>query len=237
MLIKTLLNKCHKFKSFVYQSVELVIHQGAEVLDIMVVPRKNGLAICSGCQKPTPGYDQLNIRRFEFIPIWGYRTFLLYQMRRVNCPTCGVKVEEVPWAQGKNELTKAYMQFLAFWARKMSWKEVAETFNTSWEKVFHSVEYIVDWGLKHRCLDKIKAIGIDEIAYQLGHKYLTVVYQIDRGYTRLLWIGEERTEKTIRSFFEFFTESRSKQLEFVCSDMWKPYVKVIGELAANKGHP
>ncbi len=148
MLIKTILNKCHKFKSFVYQSVEFATYQGAEVLDITVVPRTNSHAICADCHEPAPGYDRLKIRRFEFIPILGYRTFFLYQMRRVDCSACGVTVEEVPWAQGKNELTKAYMQFLAFWARKLSWKEVAETFNTSWEKVFHSVEYIVGWGLK-----------------------------------------------------------------------------------------
>ena len=86
-VIKTLLNKCHKFKSFIYQSVELAIYRGAEVLDITVVPRKNGHAICSGCHNPAPGYDQLNIRRFEFILIWGYRTFLLYHMRRVECRT------------------------------------------------------------------------------------------------------------------------------------------------------
>ena len=165
MLLKTILNKCHKLKSFVYQSVELAVYRGSEVLDITVVPRKNGHAICSGCQKPAPGYDRLKMRRFEFIPLWGFRTFLLYQMRRVDCSTCGVTVEMVPWAEGKKELTKAYMQYLAFWARKLSWKEVAITFNTSWEKVFHSVEYIVDWGLKHRSLDKIKAIGVDEVAY------------------------------------------------------------------------
>ena len=157
-------------------------------------------------------------------------------MRRVDCPTCGVKVEEVPWAQGKKELTKVYMQYLAFWARKLSWKEVAETFHTSWEKVFHSVEYVVEWGLAHRCLDKIKAIGVDEIAYQLGHKYLTVVYQIDSGYTRLLWVGQERTEATIRSFFEFYGEARSKQLQFVCSDMWPAYLKVIKECANQALH-
>ena len=236
MLIKTILNKCHKLKSFVYQSVELVMYQGSEVLDITVVPRKNGHTICSGCHKSAPGYDRLKIRRFEFIPLWGYRTFLLYQMRRVDCPACGVTVEAVPWAKGKKELTKAYMQYLAFWARKLSWKEVAITFNTSWEKVFHSVEYIVDWGLKHRSLDKIKAIGVDEVAYQSGHKYLTVVYQIDSACTRLLWVGSERTEATIRSFFDFFTEVRSKQLEFVCSDMWPPYVKVISELAGQALH-
>ncbi|WBA80452.1 hypothetical protein [Endozoicomonas sp. GU-1] len=83
---------------------------------------------------------------------------------------CRVKVEQVPWAEGKKELTKVYMQFLANWARKLSWKEVARTFNTSWEKVFHALEYVVEWGKKHLSLDNIKAIGVDEVAYQIGHK-------------------------------------------------------------------
>ena len=157
-------------------------------------------------------------------------------MRRVQCSTCGVKVEEVPWADGKRELTKVYMQYLAFWAKKLSWAEIASVFHTSWEKVFYSVEYIVNWGLKHRSLDNIKAIGVDEVACQKGHKYLTVAYQIDRGNTRLLWIGQDRTEATLRKFFAFLGPNRSQQLEFVCSDMWKPYVKVIAELAGQALH-
>ncbi len=157
-------------------------------------------------------------------------------MRRVECKTCGVKVEQVPWADGKKELTKVYMQFLANWARKLSWKEVACIFNTSWEKVFHAVEYVVEWGKAHRPLDNIKAIGVDEVAYQTGHKYLTVVYQIDRDNTRLLLVGQERTEATIRSFFSFFGAQRSQQLKYVCSDMWQPYVKAIAEYASQALH-
>ncbi|WP_448216754.1 ISL3 family transposase [Endozoicomonas sp. 2B-B] len=236
MLIKTILNKVHKLKSFVYQDVKLGFYQGSEVFNVAVVPRKNSHAICSGCQKPAPGYDHLSERRFEFVPLWGIRVFLLYRMRRVECKTCGVKVEQVPWAEGKKELTKAYMQFLANWARKLSWKEVASTFNTSWEKVFHAVEYMVEWGKAHRSLDNIKAIGVDEVAYQVGHKYLTVVYQIDRSCTRLLWVGQDRTEATIRNFFFFFGPERSQQLRYVCSDMWKPYVKAIAEFANQALH-
>ena len=236
MLIKTILNKVHKLKSFVYQDVKPGVYQGSEVFNVTVVPRRNSHAVCSGCLKPAPGYDSLAERRFEFVPLWGIRVFLLYTMRRVQCKTCGVKVEQVPWGGGKKELTKVYMQFLASWARKLSWKEVACTFNTSWEKVFHAVEYVVEWGKAHRSLDNIKAIGVDEVAYQIGHKYLTVVYQIDRNCTRLLWIGEERTEATIRSFFSFFGTERSQQLEYVCSDMWQPYVKAIAEFACQALH-
>ncbi|WP_410493882.1 transposase [Endozoicomonas sp. 8E] len=120
--------------------------------------------------------------------------------------------------EGKKELTKAYRQFLANWARKLSWKGAASTFNTSWEKVFHAVEYMVEWGKAQRSLDNIKAIGVDEVAYHLGHKYLTVVYQIDRSCTRLLWVGQDRTEATIRNFFFFFGLERSQQLRYVCSN-------------------
>ena len=236
MLLKTILNKVHKLKSFVYQDVKIGCYQGAEVLNVTVVPRKNGHALCSGCQRPAPGYDHLTERRFEFVPFWGIRVFLLYRMRRVQCRTCGVKVEQVPWAHGKKELTKTYMQFLAFWAKKLSWKEVAYSFNTSWEKVFQSVEYVVEWGKAHRSLDNIKAIGVDEVAYQIGHKYLTVVYQIDRACTRLLWVGQERTEATIHSFFNDFGKERSQKLAFVCSDMWKPYVKAIAQYAGQALH-
>src|SRR5690606_39420510 len=66
--------------------------------------------------------------------------FLVYAMRRVDCPKCGVVVESVPWADGKERITKAYAWFLASWAKRLSWKEVATVFHTSWDTVFRSVE-------------------------------------------------------------------------------------------------
>lgn len=78
-------------------------------------------SVCSRCHLPAPGYDQLAERRFEFIPLWGFLVFLLYTMRRVDCRRCGVvAVEEVPWGDGKRTLTRAYMLFLARWARRLS---------------------------------------------------------------------------------------------------------------------
>ena len=91
-------------------------------------------------------------------------------MRRVDCRRCQeVVVEEVPWADGKRTLTKACMLFLASWARRLSWKETAEAFHTSWDKVFDAVEQVVSWGLEHRVLGQIDAIGVDEIQYAKGH--------------------------------------------------------------------
>jgi len=136
-------------------------------------------------------------------------------------------VEEVPWGDSKRTLTKAYMLFLVRWARRLSWKETADAFRTSWDKVFDAVEHVVIWGLVHRTLGQIDAIGVDEIQYAKGHQYLTLVYQIDIGLTRLLWVGKERT---IESFQGFFTSMRRQVISkicFVCSDMWEPYLKLI----------
>ena len=150
-------------------------------------------------------------------------------MRRVNCRNCGVVVEEVPWGDGKHQLTKAYMLFLARWARKLSWKETAEAFHTSWDKVCDAVEYVVKWGLEHRTLAPIQAIGVDEIQYAKGHKYLTLVYQIDAGLTRLLWVGKERTIESFEGFFTLIGTELASKIEFVCSDMWEPYLHVVRE--------
>ena len=184
MELITILNHCHHHRGFVYQHARF--GPDKQSIEVEVRPREGSTAICSGCHQPAPGYDHLPERCFEFIPLWGFLVFLLYRMRRVHCQSCGVVVEEVPWSGGKRQLTRAYMQFLAGWARRISWKETAEVFHTSWDQVCDAVEYVVGWGLEHRPLDSVRAIGVDEIQYAKGHKYLTLVYQIDQGLTRLL---------------------------------------------------
>ena len=225
MLLTRLLNACHHFPGFVYGTARLCMH--SNTIEIDVRPRKGSRACCSGCHQPASGYDQLPQRRFEFIPIWGFAVFLLYSMRRVECRRCGVKVEEVPWAMGKHQLTRAYMLYLAHWARKLSWKDTAQSFHTSWEKVQQAVAYVVQWGLEHRELGHIRAIGVDEIAYGRGHEYLTLVYQIEAGCTRLLWVGEKRTKEAFQKFFDMIGTELAQGIEFVCSDMWKPYLDMI----------
>ncbi len=237
MRIRTVLNHCHKLKSFVYKSEKWEESDGQQYLVIDVEPRKNSQPICSGCHKPGSIYDhQSQPRYFEFIPVWGIAVFLCYVMRRVNCKTCGVKVESVPWCDGKNQLTKAYQLFLARWARRLSWKEVAEAFNTSWDKVFRSVCYVVEFGLKNRVLTGIEAIGVDEIQYGKGHQYLTVVYQLDQGCKRLLYVGKERTTKTLLRFFWEFGKTNSSYIKYVCTDMWPAYLKVIKKKLPNALH-
>jgi len=229
--IETLLNYCHPLKSFVYTNCRLEIRNARPALVAVIEPRKNGKVYCSVCGKACRCYDRLDTRAFDFVPLWNIPVRFEYQMRRVNCPQCGVRVEQIPWANGKSHTTKAFELFLAQWARKLSWKDTARSFGTCWDTVFRSVKAVVAYGLKHRNLDNIEAIGVDEIQYGKGHKYLTVVYQLDAGMRRLLYAGKERTTKTLLKIFFEFGKERTARLKFVCSDMWKPYLKVIAKKA------
>lgn len=236
MQLKTILNYVEPYKSFVYKKARWSDPQMKTAIEIVIEPRANSHAICAKCNCRAPGYDRLPTRQFEFVPLWQIPVFFIYAMRRVDCPQCGVTVEKVPWCDGKNQLTTTYRWFLAGWAKQLSWKAVAETFGASWQSVFRSVKHAVSWGLAHRSLEGIKSIGVDEVQWQKGHKYLTLVYQIDAGCKRLLWIGNDRTTKTFLRFFRMLGNERSRQLEFICSDMWKPYLKVIAKKANQAIH-
>jgi hypothetical protein len=87
--------------------------------------------------------------------------------------------EGVPWAAGNHLVTTTSAWFLAQWAKRLSWREVATIFHTSWDTVYRSVVLAVEWGRAHLDLTGIEAIGVDELQWQRGHRYLTVVYQID----------------------------------------------------------
>lgn len=236
MQLKTILHSVERHKSFVYQTARWADPQTKREIEIPLEPRANGRAICSGCGQAAPGYDRLPERRFEYVPLWRIAVFFVYAMRRVNCPACGVKVERVPWCDGKHQLTTSYRWFLAGWAKRLSWKGVADAFGTTWQNVFRSVKHAVSWGLAQRDLSGVESIGVDEVAWQRGHQYLTLVYQIDEGRKRLLWIGRERTAKTLLRFFRMLGKERSGQLKFICSDMWQGYLKVIAKKAAGAVH-
>lgn len=236
MQVKTLLNFVEKHKVFVYESISWGSYDKKGCLEVQVRPRRGSKAVCSGCGKACAGYDTLPQRKFSFVPLWGIAVFLLYSMRRVDCPRCGVMVEQVPWGCGKRRVTNSYAWFLARWARRLSWKETAEAFHTSWYVVFSSVEMAVEWGRNRVDLSNVCSIGIDEIQWQLGHRYLTLVYQIDSCSRRLLWVGEERKAKTLLKFFRWFPKNQAQKLEFICSDLWKPYLKVIAKKAGQAVH-
>jgi transposase len=226
----------YPLKGFVYGKVEVEPGGKGEKPMLVRVEMREDRRIqgrCGKCGAPGPCYDHLKRRPYDFVPLWSIPVVLFYARRRIACPRCGIRAERLDWTLGKSPVTVALAWFLAMWAKETSWLKVSKRFTLSWHKVYESVKYAVEWGMAHRDLSGVTAIGVDELSYGHGQKYLTLVYQIDHGCRRLLWIGRDRTEDTLRCFFKEFGGEFSRSLRYVCSDMWKAYLNVIAEYAVN----
>lgn len=107
MHVKTILNRIEKQPGFIYDTCKW---RDTESLALVITLRlqAGNKPICSKYGEKRPGYDTLKARSFTFVPLWGILVTFLYAPRRVQCPTCGVKVEKLPWAAGKSHLTVTY---------------------------------------------------------------------------------------------------------------------------------
>lgn len=236
MQLKTILNRVTRHPGFVFGDASFRERAGALCIDVPVRARQRSKPVCSGCMRKRPHYDTLPVRRFQFVPLWAMAVYFVYAPRRASCPPCGVRVELLPWANGRSPITTTFAWFLASWAKVLSWEETARRFGTSWHVVFDAVSAAVAWGRAHMSLDGITAIGVDEFAWKKGHKYLTVVYQIDHGCKRLLWIGQSRKAATFEAFFDWLGDQRSRAIRFIASDMWRAFLGVIARRACGAVH-
>jgi len=113
MLIKTLLNKVERFKSFIYGTASVMLVDGGEALVIDIKPRRNSRPICPECGQRRSTFDRQPSRLFEYLPIWTFKSYFRYAPRRVSCPMHGIKVEALPWGYGKERMTFSYQVYLA----------------------------------------------------------------------------------------------------------------------------
>jgi transposase len=194
-------------------------------LKVLLAPIRGRRLVCSGCGERAKRYDTLTEREWRHVPLWGIAVTLVYSPRRVSCPRCGIKVEKVPWAEGKHRLTTPLVIVLSTWARWLAVEVVARLFGVSWATVGSAVEQAVAYGLVHRDLGKVLYIGVDEVSREKGHVYQTVVY--DLNLKRLLWTGAGNGKETLERFFREWGAERTGQLTAICCDMWAPYVEVI----------
>jgi len=230
LTVTNILKRVLPLKGFRYRSAFWAKGAGAEgrgTIEVGIAARQGAKACCGGCRRPAPGYDRSEgERRWQFISLWTIAIYFTYAPRRVECKRCGVRVECLPWASGKLQVCDALRIFLGQWARVLSWQEVAVRFQVKWNDVFGAVKWMVRYGLRHRDLSGIRALGVDEVCVAKG-KLWTVVYQIDEGARRLLWIGKDRKAATLEMIFNRLGAVRCAAVEFICSDMWRGYLGVI----------
>jgi len=165
MLVKSIIRKTLGLKR---HCVEKVRDKNGHLM-VYLVPDKRCKLICSSCGGKHPGYDTIKERQWKHVPLWGIPVTLIYSPRRVHCATCGVKVEDIPWTQGKSPLTLPLSIFLATLAKEVAWQVAGRLFGFQWNTVRKAVKDVVEYGLKHRDMGDILYIGVDEISRRKGH--------------------------------------------------------------------
>lgn len=224
MLVSSIVRQTLGIKS---HSVKLV-EQTGEGLCVYLDVYRGRLLACSVCGTPGRLRDRLAVRSWKHAPLWGIPVTLRYAPARVSCPTCGkVKVEAIPWSEGKSRLSKGLIWLLSSFCKLLPWEQVAQLFRVHWNTVASAVRQAVAYGLEHRELDGVLYIGIDELSRQKGHVYVTNVYDL-KG-KRLIWSGEGRSQDTLRAFFKEHGEALKQGVKGVCCDMWQPYIGMIKE--------
>lgn len=194
-----------------------------------VRPHRRWRHRCPRCRRRCPRYDAgAGRRRWRALDIGADRAFVEADAPRICCPEHGVVVAAVPWARHDAGHTRAFDDQVAWLVRYTSKSTVARLLRLAWRTVGNIVTRVVadaDAAAGDRLVG-IARIGIDEVSYKRGHKYLTVVVDHDTG--RLLWIAEGRTKKTLAAFFDTLGDERCRKITLVSADGADWIADVVG---------
>jgi transposase len=183
-----------------------------------VRPKRRQLQRCGLCGRRGAVYDQGDgRRRWRGLDVGYTRLFVEAAAPRVTCPEHGVVVAQVPWARHRSRYLRAFEDQVAWLATQCSQKACSQLMRLDWQTVGRIITRVVEEASRGRDrLDGLERIGIDEISWRTGQRYLTLV--IDHATGRLVWATEGRSKKVVDSFFEQLGPERCAQISHVSSD-------------------
>lgn len=176
---------------------------------------------CPECGKKAPGYDSGSKvpKRFRTLNVANMPCYIEARLVRVNCPQHGVRVQKVPFARPGARVTYSFENEVAFLAGAcmMTFTAIANYIRCAWDTVDAVIKRVgTDLRGSRDRLDDVSRIGIDEIAYRKGHRYMTVVVNHDTG--DIIWAKPGRDTATVAAFFEELGEQRTAKLTHISSD-------------------
>lgn len=223
MRVETLIRKGLGLKG---HRVERLVEEGQEQLVAEIQWIRGRRLRCGSCPRWTRKiHSRRPTREWRDLPMRDRRLVLRYAPRRVRCPSCGPRLEEIPWAGRWQRVTLVFAAAIARLSRVLPWKQAAEHFGVNWKTVASVVRAAVAWGLSHRRWKPLHIIGIDEVSRRKGQRYLTLIYDLERA--ELVWIGENRDTATMESFLRWLGARRGRSIRVVCCDMWPIYLEAV----------
>lgn len=189
-----------------------------QLLVVHVRPRARARGRCGRCQRRSPAYDRgEGRRRWRALDLGTIQVVLEAAAPRVNCAEHGPTVAAVPWARHAAGHTRVFDDQVAWLATQCSKSAVTELMRIAWRTVGSIITRVWD-DVDAHCdrLAGLRRVGIDEISYKKGHKYLMVV--VDHDTRRLVWAAPGRTSATVREFFDLLGPERCAQITHVSAD-------------------
>ena len=210
----------------------LLALQGARVTDVLFGPAgvtvrvalTRRLAVCSGCGQVCRQVHDRALRRWRHLDLAGNRCFVEYELRRVRCPDCGVRVEAVPWARRRARHTRDFEDVVAFCAQQMAKTPITALLRIGWDTVGAIVERVVSDHLDADRLKGLVMVGVDEISYRKGQRYLTQVCDHRSG--AIVWARPGRDARTLQAFFTELGD-RSHSIRAISIDMSGGYENAV----------
>jgi transposase len=177
---------------------------------------------CPECGKPCALYDHQPQRRWRHLDTCQYKTILHAEPPRTKCGEHGVRAVKLPWAEPNSRFTALFECLAIEWMKVASQKAVGDQLRLSWEEVHAIQERAVRRGLARRKAETVQHIGVDEKSFTRGHRYFTLVNDLDRG--RVLFVAEHRAEESLDGFWKQQSPDQLQAVTAVAMDMWDPYV-------------
>ena len=189
--------------------------------------RKNAKLRCGICERRSSRYDHgEGSRRWRALDAGAMKVFIEADAPRVNCRHHGVTVAWVPWARHGAGHTRAFDDQVAWLVTHTSKTAVVELMRIAWRTVGAiAARVVADAREVADPFDGLERIGIDEISYRRGHKYLMVVVDHDTG--RLVWAKAGHDKATLQSFFDLLGPERAAKIRLISADA----AEWIGEIA------
>lgn len=199
---------------------------------LYVKPYKNGCR-CPTCDhRGTIKRVMPDVRRWRDVCVCGWVVYLLYTPKEIECPTHGRVQEEIPWASSYARITYRLEYLVLVYSQLTTQKAAAQLLHmagSTLSDILHRTINRIRDG--HRVRD-LTAIGLDEVSYRKGHKYVTVVYDLNRS--RVVWVGQGKARSTIDTFFnEVLSDYQKKRIEWACCDMSETYIGAINDHCPN----
>lgn len=226
MRIRTVFGRLLSLQGARVRAVEF----GSEAV-MVTVARRQRRHRCPRCEYTSMAAWDRHEREWRHVSLGKWRVVIRATLCRVNCPDHGVLVEAVPWAAHESRFTLDFEDLVAWLAREMNKTAVTRLMHVSWMAVGRIVERVVARKLDKRRLDELYEIGLDEVSYRKGHKYLSIVADHRSGDP--VWVGEGRSQQTVSGFFDELGPERSKKLKVVSMDMCAPYIAEVSDRAPN----